>query len=332
MGLSGVEVDKRMIQVDHLTKKFDDVVAVNDISFAVKEGESFGFLGPNGAGKTTTIRILTTLLPPTSGIARIAGMDVTKASDRVREKIGIIFQDPSLDERLTAYENLYFHAALYRVPRREIKGRIDKALSMVELLPSGHKIVKTFSGGMKRRLEIARGFLHMPRVLFLDEPTIGLDPQTRKVIWEYINELKRDFGVTLFLTTHYMEEADDSDRVGIIHQGRLVSLDSPERLKRTMGGATIVLVAKDENAQRLKKLKVPFKAINEHIYISVGVASPQQTLGKLIAGSVNLDEMVITHPTLEDVFIKLTGTAIRDEEAGPMDHLRMVRRARGKSR
>ncbi len=321
-----------MIQVEHLTKKFDDVVAVNDISFIVKEGESFGFLGPNGAGKTTTIRILTTLLPPTSGAARIGGLDVTKASNRVREKIGIIFQDPSLDERLTAYENLYFHAALYRVPRRQISSRIDKALEMVELSTSRHKIVKTFSGGMKRRLEIARGFLHLPRVLFLDEPTIGLDPQTRKVIWEYINELKRNFGVTLFLTTHYMEEADDSDRVGIIHQGKLVSLDSPDRLKRKMGGATIVLVSKDENQRKLKELKVPFKAVNEHIYIAVGSGSSQQILSTLIDGSINLDEMVITQPTLEDVFIKLTGSAIRDEEAGPMDHLRAVRRVRGKNR
>jgi ABC-2 type transport system ATP-binding protein len=321
-----------MIQVEHLTKKFDDVVAVNDISFVVKEGESFGFLGPNGAGKTTTIRILTTLLPPTSGAARIGGLDVTKASNRVREKIGIIFQDPSLDERLTAYENLYFHAALYRVPRKQIRSRIDKALEMVELSTSRNKIVKTFSGGMKRRLEISRGFLHLPRVLFLDEPTIGLDPQTRKVIWEYINELKRNFGVTLFLTTHYMEEADDSDRVGIIHQGKLVSLDSPDRLKRKMGGATIVLVSKDDNQRRLKELKVPFKALNDHIYIAVGSGSSQQILSTMIDGSINLDEMVITQPTLEDVFIKLTGTAIREEEAGPMDHLRAVRRVRGESR
>ncbi len=321
-----------MIQVEHLTKKFDDVVAVNDISFVVKEGESFGFLGPNGAGKTTTIKILTTLLPPTSGKAWIAGLDVTRASDRVREKIGIIFQDPSLDERLTAYENLYFHAALYRIPRREIGSRIDKALAMVELSTSRHKVVKTFSGGMKRRLEIARGFLHMPRVLFLDEPTIGLDPQTRKVIWEYINELKRDFGVTLFLTTHYMEEADDSDRVGIIHQGAIVSLDSPERLKRKMGGATIVLLPKDENERKLKNLKIPFKKANDHIYIAVHGGSSQETLNRMILGSVNLDEMIITQPTLEDVFIKLTGTAIREEAAGPMEHLRMVRRVRGRNR
>jgi ABC-2 type transport system ATP-binding protein len=321
-----------MIQVEHLTKKFDDVVAVNDISFVVREGESFGFLGPNGAGKTTTIRILTTLLPPTSGTARIGGLDVTKASDRVREKIGIIFQDPSLDERLTAFENLYFHASLYRVPRKEIRPRIDKALEMVELSSTRDKIVKTFSGGMKRRLEIARGFLHMPRVLFLDEPTIGLDPQTRKVIWEYINELKNNFGVTLFLTTHYMEEADDSDRVAIIHQGKIVSLDSPERLKRKMGGATIVLVSKDENESKLKKLKIPFKSVNEHLYIAVGNDPSQQILNTLIAGSVNLDEMVITRPTLEDVFIKLTGSAIREETAGPMEHLRMVRRVRGRSR
>jgi len=321
-----------MIQVEHLTKKFDDVVAVNDISFTVKEGESFGFLGPNGAGKTTTIRILTTLLPPTSGKARIAGLDVTKASDRVREKIGIIFQDPSLDERLTAYENLYFHAALYRIPVREIRARIDKALAMVELSGSRHKIVKEFSGGMKRRLEIARGFLHMPRVLFLDEPTIGLDPQTRKVIWEYINELKRDFGVTLFLTTHYMEEADDSDRVGIIHQGTIISLDSPERLKRKMGGAQIVLLSRDDNERKLKNLKIGFKTLNDHIYIGVAGGSPRDTLNRMLSSSVNLDEMIITQPTLEDVFIKLTGSAIREEAAGPMDHLRMVRRARGKHR
>jgi len=321
-----------MIQVEHLTKKFDDVVAVNDVSFTVSEGESFGFLGPNGAGKTTTIKILTTLLPPTSGTARIAGLSVTKASDRVREKIGIIFQDPSLDERLTAYENLYFHATLYRVPRREIRPRIDKALSMVELSTSRHKIVKTFSGGMKRRLEIARGFLHMPRVLFLDEPTIGLDPQTRKVIWEYINELKKNFGVTLFLTTHYMEEADDSDRVGIIHKGRLVSLDSPERLKRGMGGATIVLVSKDDNENKLKRLKIPFRSVNGHICIAVGDGSSQRLLNTMINGSVNLDEMVITQPTLEDVFISLTGSAIGEESGGPMEHLRMVRRARGKNR
>jgi ABC-2 type transport system ATP-binding protein len=321
-----------VIQVEHLTKKFDDVVAVNDISFTVNEGELFGFLGPNGAGKTTTIRILTTLIPPTSGKARIAGLDVTRHANSVREKIGIIFQDPSLDERLTAYENLYFHAALYRVPSREIRPRIDKALAMVELSGSRDKIVKTFSGGMKRRLEIARGFIHMPRVLFLDEPTIGLDPQTRKVIWEYINELKRDFGVTLFLTTHYMEEADGSDRVGIIHQGRIVSLDSPERLKRGMGGATIVLLATDGNESKIRKLKIPFKTANNHIYIGVGGGSSQETLNRLIGGSVNLDEMIITQPTLEDVFIKLTGTAIREEEAGPMEHLRMVRRVRGSKR
>jgi ABC-2 type transport system ATP-binding protein len=321
-----------VIQVENLTKKFDEVVAVNDISFTVNEGESFGFLGPNGAGKTTTIRILTTLIPPTSGKARIAGLDVTRHSNAVREKIGIIFQDPSLDERLTAYENLYFHAALYRVPSREIRPRIDKALAMVELTGSRDKIVKTFSGGMKRRLEIARGFLHMPRVLFLDEPTIGLDPQTRKVIWEYINELKRDFGVTLFLTTHYMEEADGSDRVGIIHQGRIVSLDSPERLKRGMGGATIVLLDRDGNERKLKDLKIPYKTANTHIYIGVGGGSSQETLNRLIAGSVNLDEMIITQPTLEDVFIKLTGTAIREEAAGPMEHLRMVRRTRGAKR
>ncbi len=315
-----------MIRVEHLSKKFDDVVAVNDISFSVKEGESFGFLGPNGAGKTTTIKILTTLIPPTSGHALLAGFDVMKEPDRIRKRIGIIFQDPSLDERLTAYENLYFHAALYRIPRREIVPRIDKALSMVELTKSKDKVVKTLSGGMKRRLEIARGFLHMPRVLFLDEPTIGLDPQTRKVIWEYIWELKNTFGVTLFLTTHYMEEADGSDRVGIINEGKIVSLDSPENLKKRLGKDSIVLLSKDGNEEKVKKLGLPFKKVNERMFISNN--GTQDTLRLLMRRHINLDGMTITQPSLEDVFIELTGRGIKEEGGEPMGLLRQVHRAR----
>lgn len=315
-----------MIDVDRLVKKFDDVTAVNDISFKVKEGESFGFLGPNGAGKTTTIRMLTTLIPPTSGGARVDGYDIVKESDRVRESIGIIFQEPSLDERLTAYDNLFFHAALYRVPNREIKPRIDKALSMVELKKSKDKVVNTFSGGMKRRLEIARGFLHMPRVLFLDEPTLGLDPQTRRVIWEYIHNLKRDFGVTLFLTTHYMEEAEESDRVGIIHKGKIVSVDSPENMKKRIGKDTIILSDSDGNFDAVKSLGFDVARAGDRLLLSV--TSSEDALRKILKGGVSIDGLAIKRPTLEDVFIELTGTAIAEEAGGTMDVVKQAMRLR----
>ncbi len=315
-----------MIKVDRLVKKFDDVVAVDDISFEVKEGESFGFLGPNGAGKTTTIRILTTLIPPTSGGATVDGYDIKKESDRVRESIGIIFQEPSLDERLTAYDNLYFHAALYRVPKREIKPRIEKALKMVELKKFKDKVVNTFSGGMKRRLEIARGFLHMPRVLFLDEPTLGLDPQTRRVIWEYIRNLKDDFGVTLFLTTHYMEEAEESDRVGIIHKGKIISVDSPENMKKRIGRDTIVLSNSDGNERAVRSLGLDVVRAGDKLLVSVD--SSEDALKKILKGGVSLENLAVKRPTLEDVFIELTGTAIADESGGTMDVVKQAVRMR----
>jgi ABC-2 type transport system ATP-binding protein len=311
-----------MILVNKLVKKFDDVVAVDNISFRVKEGESFGFLGPNGAGKTTTIRMLTTLIPPTGGSARVDGYDIVKESDRVRESIGIIFQEPSLDERLTAYDNLYFHAALYRVPKREIKPRIEKALDMVELKKFKGKVVNTFSGGMKRRLEIARGFLHMPRVLFLDEPTLGLDPQTRRMIWEYIHNLKRDFGVTLFLTTHYMEEAEESDRVGIIHEGKIVSVDSPQNLKKRIGKDTIILTGGDGNEGALRSLGFDVTRVGDRLHLSV--ESSEDALRKILEGGVSVDGLAIKRPTLEDVFIELTGTAIADEAGGKMDVMKQA--------
>lgn len=316
-----------MIRVEHLTKKFDKFTAVDDISFTVAEGESFGFLGPNGAGKTTTIRVLTTLIPPTKGRAEVAGYDVVKKSDRVRENIGIIFQEPSLDERLTAYDNLFFHAALYRVPRREIKPRIEKALLMVELKKFKDMEVKTFSGGMKRRLEIARGFLHMPKVLFLDEPTLGLDPQTRRAIWEYIRGLKEDFGVTLFLTTHYMEEAEESDRVGIIHKGKIISVDSPENMKKRIGEETIILSAIDGNEKKVKALG--YDATREGEKILLRVEKSEDVLKKLLNGGINIENLTIKRPTLEDVFIELTGTAIKDDAPGdPMDVIRRATRIR----
>ena len=319
-----------MIRVEKLTKKFDKFTAVDNISFKVAEGESFGFLGPNGAGKTTTIRMLTTLITPTKGIAEVAGYDVVKRPNRVRENIGIIFQEPSLDERLTAYDNLFFHAALYRVPRREIKSRIEKALAMVELKKFKDMEVKTFSGGMKRRLEIARGFLHMPKVLFLDEPTLGLDPQTRRAIWEYIRGLKKDFGVTLFLTTHYMEEAEESDRVGIIHKGKIISVDSPENMKKKIGEETIVLSAIDGNEGKVRALGYDVAKIGDKILIKV--EKSEDVLRKLLNGGINIEALTIKRPTLEDVFIKLTGTEIKDAPGDPMDLIKRAGRIRRMSR
>ncbi len=224
-------MDNVIIKVDKLAKNFGEVRAVNGISFEVNEGELFGFLGPNGAGKTTTINILCGLTLPASGKARVNGFDVVGSPNEVRRSIGIIFQDPSLDERLTAYENLNFHGMIYHLPARQRKERIDEVLHMVGLYPKKHYIVRTFSGGMKRRLEIARGLMHRPKILFLDEPTIGLDPQTRQYIWDYILNLAREEKITIFLTTHYMEEAEICGRVGIIDHGKIVELATPKALK-----------------------------------------------------------------------------------------------------
>jgi len=223
------------IEVKNLIKNFGAVKAVDDISFEIKDAEIFGFLGPNGAGKTTTINILCTLLKPTSGEVVVNGFNVEKFPGRVRGSIGIIFQDPSLDERLTAYENLNFHGMIYHMPGKVRHQRIAEVMELVGLYAKKDNIVKTFSGGMKRRLEIARGLMHRPKILFLDEPTIGLDPQTREHIWDYVLKLCREEKTTIFLTTHYMDEAKICDRVGIIDYGKIIVLDTPERLKNSLG-------------------------------------------------------------------------------------------------
>lgn len=227
------------ISVHELTKAFNGLVAVDHISFSVNEGELFGFLGPNGAGKTTTINVLTTQLRPTQGTARIAGFDVAEDPQNVRKSVGIIFQDPSLDTELTAWENLKFHGMLYRMPMQELRQRADQLLDMVELGDRKHHIVKNFSGGMKRRLEIARGLLHEPKVLFLDEPTLGLDPQTKNRIWEYIFLIQLERRMTIFLTTHAMDEAEYCARVAVIDHGKIVALDTPAALKERTGEATM---------------------------------------------------------------------------------------------
>jgi len=229
-----------MIKVKNLVKDFKETRAVNDISFSVKRGEIFAFLGPNGAGKSTTIKILTTLLQKTSGSVIVNGFDVEKDPNDVRRSFGIVFQDPSLDEELTAWENMEFHGALYKVPKKLRRERIKQLLDIVELWDRKDSLVKTFSGGMKRRLEIARGLLHHPKVFFLDEPTIGLDPQTRNHIWSYIKKLNKEEGITIFFTTHYMEEAENvSSRVAIVDHGKIIALGTPKELKKETNAETL---------------------------------------------------------------------------------------------
>jgi len=246
-----------VITVENLQKSYGAIQAVRGISFEVKPGELFGFLGPNGAGKTTTVKMLCTLLKPTGGKATVAGFDVARQRNEVRRAIGIVFQDPSLDDQLTAVENLRFHAMIYKVPRAERERRLEEALALVDLKEKANAIVKTFSGGMKRRLELARSLMHRPAVLFLDEPTLGLDPQTRRRIWDFLRDLRRAHGLTLFLTTHYMEEAEACDRIAIIDHGNIVVLETPQRLKeryhqKTLEDAFVQITGRtirDEEAQ-----------------------------------------------------------------------------------
>jgi len=326
----------KAIEARGLVRKFGDLVAVNGVSFAVERGEIFGFLGPNGAGKTTTINMLCTLLRPTAGTAIVNGFEVTRQQHDVRQSIGLVFQDPSLDEKLTAMENLRFHAMLYDVPRDEFELRARVVLDLAELSDRADSLVKTFSGGMKRRLEIARGLLHHPRVLFLDEPTLGLDPQTRRHIWEYVRALREREGVTVFLTTHYMEEAENADRIAVIDHGQIVALDTPEALKDMVGGDVIRLRTSNDEfaATRLREaLATETRHDGKALILEVphgDQAIPQivQVLSNGAGPSVQVLSINMRRPTLEDVFIKLTGHAIREEEADVRDRMRMHVRAR----
>ena len=247
-----------IIQVENLVKKFGNITAVDDISFEVEEGTIFGFLGPNGAGKTTTINILCTLLSPTSGRTLIAGHDCISESSEVRKAIGIVFQDTTLDKDLTAYENLIFHAYLYNIPKAEMKERVDNVMKFVDLYDRKEDLVKKFSGGMKRRLEVARGLIHRPRVLFLDEPTLGLDPQSRTNLWEFITTLPEKHNVTIFMTTHYMEEAEVCDRIAVIDNGKIIAMDSPAELKKIVGG-DVVSITTTDNIHVRKEIETVFK-------------------------------------------------------------------------
>jgi ABC-2 type transport system ATP-binding protein len=308
---------ENVIEVEGLAKRFDQVEAVKGIAFSVRSGEIFGFLGPNGAGKTTTIKMLCTLLPPSAGAARLAGKDVVKESAEVRRAIGIIFQDPSLDDRLTATENLRLHAVAYRVPRPERAARIDEVLTFVELLDRKNDVVRTFSGGMKRRLEIARGLLHRPQVLFLDEPTIGLDPQTRRKTWDVLRALREKYGTTLFLTTHYMDEAEYCDRIAIIDHGKIVALDTPETLKRGVGKDRVEVRSTQPDALiQVLKDKYALEATKTPEGIRFGVENGEAFIVKLLTeDKLPLQGIGVHRPTLDDVFLSLTGREIRAEGA-----------------
>ncbi|OGO22293.1 MAG: ABC transporter ATP-binding protein [Chloroflexi bacterium RBG_16_50_9] len=323
-----------IITVENLVKKFGDLSAVNDISFRIGSGEIFGFLGPNGAGKTTTINILCTLLKPTSGRAIINGFDVTNQQSQVRQSIGLVFQDPSLDDRLSGLQNLRFHAMVYNVPASVREERIEFMLKMVELWDKRNNFVRTYSGGMKRRLELARGLLHYPKVLFLDEPTLGLDPQTRNHIWDYVLELRKREGTTIFLTTHYMDEAEKADRIAIIDHGRLVAMDTPEYLKN-MVGKDIISVKTVDNEKAAEEIRQRYQTESRHDGgdLSFEVSNGDEFLPAFIKEfSTGIIGISLRRPTLEDVFLKLTGREIREEEVSNIfkatvrEHSRRMRR------
>jgi ABC-2 type transport system ATP-binding protein len=312
-----------IIRAEDLAKSYGPIKAVDGVTFDVERGEVFGFLGPNGAGKTTTISILCTLLNPTGGRAWVDGHDVVTDRDTVRATIGIVFQDPSLDVYLTAYENMRFHGDVYGMSRSEAAPRIDELLEMVDLTDRRKSQVQTFSGGMRRRLEMARGLLHQPTLLFLDEPTIGLDPQSRRALWDYVLRLAKEEDITIFLTTHYMEEAEACDRIAIIDQGKIIALDTPAGLKRRIGGDTLILQTADDDKAipALKKMRLKPTKVSDGIHIAVknGEAAIPKILSKL---PVAVESVRLARPTLDDVFIELTGRHIRDEEVSQMDAMR----------
>ena len=314
------------IKVAGLTKNYGEIEAVRGIDFEVPVGETFGFLGPNGAGKSTTIKVLCTLARPTSGSAQVAGHEVTAERDAVRRNIGLVFQDTTLDNYLTGAQNLRFHAALYGVPASAVEPRMRQVLEMVGLWDRRDSVVMTYSGGMKRRLEIARGLLHAPHVLFLDEPTVGLDPQTRASIWEYINELKSRDDITIFLTTHYMDEAEHCDRIAIIDHGHIVAIDTPEALKASVGKDRVQIhTADDEAAIAELSREFGIEAAMHEGAVTFSVASGEQFVPQLFGSlPVPIKSVSVSRPSLDDVFMSYTGTTIRDAEASGTDQMRQM--------
>jgi len=306
-----------IIEVKGLAKRFGALIAVDHVSFAVTKGEIFGFLGPNGAGKSTTISMLATILTPSGGDATISGFSIRRQRDAVRRSIGMVFQDPSLDNRLTAEENLRFHARLYGVPKADYRRRMEEVLRLVDLWDRRRDIVETFSGGMKRRLEIARGLIHYPDVLFLDEPTIGLDPHTRALLWDYILRLKHDRAMTIFMTTHYMDEAEYCDRIAIMDRGKIVALDTPANLKKQLGGDIIRIESSQKDVLK-KELEQRYgqPVREEGNVLQFETADGAKFLPRLFQEvQARIDAVELRKPTLDDVFLSLTGRKIRREEA-----------------
>ncbi|WP_420544869.1 ATP-binding cassette domain-containing protein [Nitrosopumilus sp.] len=326
------------IETKSLVKSFGDVMAVNDVSFSVESGEIFGFLGPNGAGKSTTMMILTTLLKPTSGQALISGFDVTENPKKVRENIGYVQQETTVDEYLTGRENLLLQAKLNHIPSNEINSRIDDVLDLIELSGKQNEPVVTYSGGMRKRLDIAGGLLHRPKVLFLDEPTVGLDIQTRRKIWTYIKKIHKEFEMTIFLTTHYMEEADQlCDRIGIIDSGKIQVIDSPENMKKEMGNEVITIHIEDIHASdsfltKLEELEYVKNIKKDNSKITLFASNGTKVIPRIFELSSELKIKIVsislTQPTLDDVFISYTGHEIRDDDGGfnkKREHAKMKR-------
>ncbi len=326
------------IRVDALTRVFDGFTAVDSVSFQVATGELFGLLGPNGAGKTTTVNMLSTLLAPTSGFASVAGHDVVREKDSVRRSIGVVFQEPALDGKLTGRENLDFHAMMYGIGKAERRRRIDEVLGLVELEEKAKTLVENYSGGMKRRLEIARGLIHKPEVLFLDEPTLGLDAQTRRNIWDYVRRLNREGGVTVVLTTHYMEEADFlCGRVAIMDHGRFVAMDAPSRLKDVLGGDVVSLeIEGDPTAFAVAVRSFDWirtsKIVDDVFALTMerGERRIPQLIQTAQAAGVAVRCVHLRKPSLEDVFLHYTGRTIRDEDVGLNERNRAMMRGHGR--
>ena len=326
-----------IVETRGIAKRFGGFAAVDGVSLSILPGEVFGLLGPNGAGKTTLISMLCTTLMPSAGSASINGFDVARQPADVRRNIGIVFQDPSLDDRLTGRENLELHAMLYGLDAETAAGRIDAVLSLVELKDRAGSLVRTYSGGMKRRLEIGRGLVHYPRVLFLDEPTIGLDPQTREHIWAYIKELAARERITIVMTTHYMEEAESlCDRIAIMDRGKVIALGTPDELKAMLGGETVVLKVKDGDTEAVRdKIAAAFphaRCFDGRAVLSVKSAEREirGVFEDAKKAGVEIEEASMHRPTLNDVFLKLTGREIRDEKAGSAEMMRMHMRRHGR--
>jgi ABC-2 type transport system ATP-binding protein len=322
-----------IIETQRLTKTYNSLNAVDKLDITVDSGEIFGLLGPNGAGKTTTVSMLCTILKPTSGTAKVNSYDIVKEPNKVRKSIGIVFQDPSIDDRLTGRENLYMHANLYGVPASEQKERINRILELIELENRADDLLRTYSGGMRRRLELGRGLIHYPKVLFLDEPTVGLDPQTRDHIWRYIKELKKAHEITVVLTTHYMDEADRlSDRIAIMDHGKIVVLDKPEKLKETLEGDVIAIKSNSNDA--LSELVSKWFGLNkkriEDGMLEVTVPNGKAVMPRIIElateNNIYVESIALREPNLEDVFLHYTGRTIREDTTKELHGMAAIQR------